>query len=220
MPPSTTLSTVESTAGTGDEFDVDDCWALRTHRVHRSDGAGGLRCHHVGPAGDTICIPLGSSTAPSGLIVLHAGDEATLRHAHALADRLGRRRVVIAALAISPVAILVYAFADSLPLFFIARVVHGARRLRIVSQGSEQAQGSPLGREIRGCFEAAPGSVLVSADYSQVELRLMAHLSGDPVLTEAFRTGEDVHATTASRLFGVPADEVTPAQATPYSLAR
>ncbi|MFM7272168.1 MAG: PAS domain-containing protein [Actinomycetes bacterium] len=89
VPPSTTLSTVESTAGTGDEFDVDDCWALRTHRVHRSDGAGGLRCHHTGEGGDAICVPLGLATAPFGLIVLQAGDEATLRHAHALADRVG-----------------------------------------------------------------------------------------------------------------------------------
>jgi PAS domain S-box-containing protein len=87
--PGTTMTAVDSTAGVADEFDVDDCWALRAHRVHHSDGVSGLRCHHVGPAGDTICIPLGSSTAPSGLIVLHAGDEATLRHAHALADRLG-----------------------------------------------------------------------------------------------------------------------------------
>jgi hypothetical protein len=57
--------------------------------VHHSDGVSGLRCQHAGPAGDTICIPLGSPTAPSGLIVLHAGDEVTLRHAHALSDRLG-----------------------------------------------------------------------------------------------------------------------------------
>jgi len=61
---------------------------------------------------------------------------------------------------------------------------------------------SPLGREIRRAFVAAPGAVLVSGDYSQIELRVMAHLSGDPGLVEAFARGEDVHASTARRIFG------------------
>ena len=56
---------------------------------------------------------------------------------------------------------------------------------------------TPQGRAIRRAFVAAPGSVLVGADYSQIELRVMAHLSGDPNLIEAFRGGEDVHASTA-----------------------
>ena len=69
------------------------------------------------------------------------------------------------------------------------------------------------GRAIRRAFVAeGPRGRLVSFDYSQVELRLLAHLSHDPVLTEAFRTGSDVHATTAARLFGVAPDAVTPAQ--------
>lgn len=62
---------------------------------------------------------------------------------------------------------------------------------------------SELGREIRRAFIAAPGHVLVSADYSQIELRLLAHLSGDPVLLEAFRAGEDIHTRTAMEVFGV-----------------
>ena len=62
---------------------------------------------------------------------------------------------------------------------------------------------TPQGREIRRAFIAAPGCVLVGADYSQIELRVMAHLSGDPNLIEAFRGGEDVHASTARRIFGV-----------------
>ncbi|HYR68964.1 MAG TPA: DNA polymerase I, partial [Candidatus Dormibacteraeota bacterium] len=69
------------------------------------------------------------------------------------------------------------------------------------------------GRAIRRAFVAeGERGLLASFDYSQVELRLLAHLSHDPVLTEAFRTGGDVHATTASRLFGVAPEAVTPAQ--------
>lgn len=60
-----------------------------------------------------------------------------------------------------------------------------------------------LGREIRAAFVAEKGKVLVSADYSQIELRVMAHFSGDPVLVEAFRNGEDIHARTAQEVFGV-----------------
>lgn len=66
------------------------------------------------------------------------------------------------------------------------------------------------GREIRKAFVASsPDRVLVSADYSQIELRLMAHFSGDENMIHAFRTGRDVHATTAARIFGVPLEEVT-----------
>ena len=61
---------------------------------------------------------------------------------------------------------------------------------------------SELGREIRRAFIAAPGSVLISADYSQIELRVLAHLAGEEALIEAFRTGEDIHDRTAARLFG------------------
>jgi len=60
-----------------------------------------------------------------------------------------------------------------------------------------------LGREIRAAFVAEKGKFLLSADYSQIELRVMAHFSGDPVLVEAFRNGEDIHARTAQEVFGV-----------------
>jgi DNA polymerase-1 len=63
-----------------------------------------------------------------------------------------------------------------------------------------------LGREIRAAFTAAPGTQLLSADYSQIELRLLAHFSGDPLLVRAYQTGEDIHTLTASEVFGVPAD--------------
>jgi DNA polymerase-1 len=62
---------------------------------------------------------------------------------------------------------------------------------------------SELGRQIRAAFVAEPGKVLLAADYSQIELRVMAHFSNDPVLSEAFRNGEDVHARTAQEVFGV-----------------
>ncbi len=64
------------------------------------------------------------------------------------------------------------------------------------------------GRRIRAAFIAPPGSVIVSADYSQIELRIMAHLSGDERLLEAFALGEDVHKATAAEIFGVPLAEV------------
>jgi len=60
-----------------------------------------------------------------------------------------------------------------------------------------------LGREIRAAFVASPGRLLLSADYSQIELRILAHLSGDPVLVEAFTRGEDIHSRTAQEVFGV-----------------
>ncbi|NUN49992.1 MAG: DNA polymerase I [Candidatus Brocadiae bacterium] len=68
------------------------------------------------------------------------------------------------------------------------------------------------GRRIRRAFLAAPGCRFVSADYSQIELRLLAHVSGDPALVDAYRTGSDVHARTAAEVFGVPEDRVTDEQ--------
>ncbi|HET6848234.1 MAG TPA: DNA polymerase I [Gaiellales bacterium] len=68
---------------------------------------------------------------------------------------------------------------------------------------------TPLGREIRGAFIASPGFRIVSADYSQVELRILAHLSGEPALREAFARGEDIHRATAAEVLGKPAEELT-----------
>jgi DNA polymerase-1 len=67
-----------------------------------------------------------------------------------------------------------------------------------------------VGREIRAAFTAAPGCVLLAADYSQIELRLLAHFSKDPLLVEAFRRGDDIHTLTASQVFGVPPLMVAP----------
>ncbi len=69
---------------------------------------------------------------------------------------------------------------------------------------------TPLGHEMRKCFVAPKGYTLVDADYSQIELRLLAHISSDPEMTRAFLNGEDIHTSTASRVFGVAPENVTP----------
>ena len=84
-----------------------------------------------------------------------------------------------------------------------------------ISSSEPNLQNIPVrtaeGREIRQAFLPREGWVLLDADYSQIELRLMAHFSGDENMLDAFRTGQDVHARTASEIFDVPLDEVTPA---------
>ena len=81
-----------------------------------------------------------------------------------------------------------------------------------ISSSEPNLQNIPVrteeGREIRRAFLPQEGWVLLDADYSQIELRLMAHFSGDEAMVEAFRTGQDVHARTASEIFDVPLDEV------------
>ena len=68
-----------------------------------------------------------------------------------------------------------------------------------------------LGSELRRMFVAGPGQILVDADYSQIELRLLAHISGDQAMVDAFRSGEDFHTVTAAHVFSVPVEEVTSA---------
>ena len=68
-----------------------------------------------------------------------------------------------------------------------------------------------LGSELRRMFVAGPGQILVDADYSQIELRLLAHISGDQAIVDAFRSGEDFHTVTAAHVFSVPVEEVTSA---------
>ena len=69
-----------------------------------------------------------------------------------------------------------------------------------------------LGRRVRQAFIAPPGCVLVGADYSQIELRILAHVTGEPALIEAFQRGADIHTATAARVLNVPLDQVTPDQ--------
>jgi DNA polymerase-1 len=71
---------------------------------------------------------------------------------------------------------------------------------------------TPLGREIRRAFVAEEGHLLLAADYSQVELRILAHISQDPDLIETFRRGADIHRATASKMFNIPENELTPDQ--------
>ena len=68
---------------------------------------------------------------------------------------------------------------------------------------------TPLGAEMRKMFMAGPGNVLVDADYSQIELRLLAHIAKDQAMLEGFRTGADIHTATAAQVFGVPEEQVT-----------
>ncbi|HEX4037416.1 MAG TPA: DNA polymerase I [Acidobacteriaceae bacterium] len=110
-------------------------------------------------------------------------------------------------------------YADSLPLLVDAEGrVHttfnqvGTATGRL-SSTNPNLQNIPirtaLGREIRAAFIAAPGSVLLSADYSQIELRLLAHFSADPLLLKAYQTGQDIHTLTAAEVFGVPAETMS-----------
>jgi DNA polymerase-1 len=71
---------------------------------------------------------------------------------------------------------------------------------------------SEVGRRLRQAFIANPGQQLLSVDYSQIELRILAHVSQDPALLEAFKSGQDVHAATAAKVFNCPVDQVTPEQ--------
>lgn len=71
---------------------------------------------------------------------------------------------------------------------------------------------SPLGRQVRRAFVARPGWALLGADYSQIELRVLAHVSGDPGLTAAFQRGEDIHASTAAAILDIPIHQVTAEQ--------
>ena len=114
-------------------------------------------------------------------------------------------------------------YADALPVLIdpATRRVHstfnqtGAATGRL-SSSNPNLQNIPirteLGREIRAAFVPREGWKLIVADYSQIELRLLAHMSRDPVLTEAFRNGEDIHTRTAAEVFGVPPLMITPEQ--------
>ncbi len=82
-----------------------------------------------------------------------------------------------------------------------------------LSSSNPNLQNIPIrteqGRRIRGAFVADEGQMLLAADYSQIELRIMAHLSGDPTLLKAYRSGDDIHSLTASQIFDVDAEDVT-----------
>ncbi len=134
-----------------------------------------------------------------------------IRHEHAVIEKIERWRELTK---------LAQTYLDALPL-----LIAGDGRIHTtfnqtaattgrLSSNNPNLQNIPirteLGREIRACFVAEPGSLLVSADYSQVELRLLAHIAGEDMLKEIFRRGEDVHTATACRVFGVTPDQIDP----------
>ncbi|MBM4184435.1 MAG: DNA polymerase I, partial [Gemmatimonadetes bacterium] len=113
-------------------------------------------------------------------------------------------------------------YVDALPLLVNARTgrIHTSFNQAVAATGrlsssDPNLQNIPirtdLGREIRKGFVAAPGRVFLSADYSQIELRVLAHFSGDQAFVTAFTQGIDVHKQTAAVVFGVPVEQVTPA---------
>ncbi len=131
--------------------------------------------------------------------------------------------IVEAVLRLRELAKLKSTYVDALPLLVNRRTgrVHTsfnqtATATGRLSSSDPNLQNIPIrteiGRKVRQAFIASPGWVLLSADYSQVELRILAHLSQDPGLLEDFRRGEDVHASTAATLFGIPVSQVTPEQ--------
>ena len=112
-------------------------------------------------------------------------------------------------------------FVDALPKLVDAQTgrIHTSFNQTVASTGrlsssNPNLQNIPIrteeGRRIREAFIAEEGNLILSADYSQIELRILAHLSEDPILIQAFLNDEDVHARTASEVFGVPLNEVTP----------
>jgi len=114
-------------------------------------------------------------------------------------------------------------YADSLPTLINARTgrIHPSFNQLVavtgrLSSSNPNAQNIPirteLGRRIRAAFVAEAGHRFLAADYSQIELRILAHVSGEESLVEAFRRGEDIHRRTAAEVFGVPLDHVTPQQ--------
>lgn len=112
-------------------------------------------------------------------------------------------------------------YSDALPKFIneTTQRVHTSYSLAATSTGrlastDPNIQNIPIrtaeGREIRKAFVAEPGNVLLSADYSQIELRILAHMADIPQLIEAFHEGQDIHALTASEMFGVPLEDMDP----------
>ncbi len=121
------------------------------------------------------------------------------------------------------IAKLLSTYVDALPSMINARTgrVHPTFQQAVTSTGrlsckNPNLQNIPVrgetGREIRRAFVPAEGNILLSADYSQIELRMMAHISGDENLIRAFKEGRDIHAATASRIFDVSPNSVNPSQ--------
>jgi DNA polymerase-1 len=137
-----------------------------------------------------------------------------LQGTHAIIDALLEQRQI---------AKLKSTYVDALPLLVDSKTgrVHTSYNQAVTTTGRLSSSDpnlqnipirSDLGRQVRRAFIAQGDNLLLSADYSQVELRILAHISQDKNLLAAFAAGEDIHAATASFLFGVPIEQVTPAQ--------
>jgi len=134
-----------------------------------------------------------------------------IRHEHPVVEKIERWRELTK---------LAQTYLDALPLLIAAdgrlhtTFNQTAATTGRLSSNNPNLQNIPirteLGREIRACFVAEPGNLLVSADYSQVELRLLAHIAGEDALKEIFRKGEDVHTATAVRVFNVTPEQIDP----------
>jgi DNA polymerase I len=134
-----------------------------------------------------------------------------IRSEHAIVPRIERWREL---------STLIKTYLDVLPELADERSRIHTTFLQAVAQTGRLSSTNPnmqnvpirteLGREIRGCFEATPGGVLISADYSQIELRVLAQAAGDSALEEIFRRGEDVHTATASQVFQVAPQDIDP----------
>jgi DNA polymerase I len=127
-----------------------------------------------------------------------------IRHEHPVVERVERWRELTKLESTYLAALPAYADAGDRIHTTFSQVVAATGRL---SSNDPNLQNipirTPLGREIRACFVAEPGNVLISADYSQVELRVLAHIAGEEVLKDIFRRGEDVHTATAAAILGV-----------------
>jgi DNA polymerase I len=132
-----------------------------------------------------------------------------IRHEHPVIERIERWRELTKLESTYLAALPELVAADGRIHTTFSQVVAATGRL---SSNNPNLQNIPirtaLGREIRACFVAEPGNVLISADYSQVELRVLAHIAGEEVLKQIFRRGEDVHTATASAILGVAPEEL------------
>jgi len=128
-----------------------------------------------------------------------------IRHEHAVIERIERWRELTKLESTYLAALPAYADVRDRIHTTFSQVVAATGRL---SSNDPNLQNipirTPLGREIRACFVAEPGNVLLAIDYSQVELRILAHIAGEEVLKEIFRRGEDVHTATAAAILNVP----------------
>ena len=142
-----------------------------------------------------------------------------------LQDLRGRSEIVPRILEFRGLKKLLSTYVDALPRLVNPRTghIHTSYNQAVTATGrlsssEPNLQNIPVrgedGKEIRKAFVPEPGCLFFSADYSQIELRVMAHLSGDDNMTEAFREGHDIHAATAARIYKVPIGEVTREQRT------